>query len=172
MSKAVEKIKEEFEALLPPMIYFFVALHLVSIVRALMLKGTGIALPSTVSITIAALIIAKAVVIADLFPFINRFPDKPLIHNIAWKTLIYALVAMFVHYLERLHEFWRDTGGLVAANEKMLAEMIWPHFWATEIFLFTLILTYCTLRELSRLIGREKMKRIFFGPMPPQPIVP
>jgi hypothetical protein len=166
---AVEKIKEEFHTLLPPMIFFFVALHLVSLVRALMLTGTGVALPSTVTITIAALIIAKAVVIADMLPFINRFPHRPLIYNIAWKTTIYVFVAMSVHYLERLHEFWRDTGGLAAANEKMLAEMIWPHFWATEIFLSTLIFMYCAMRELTRAIGRDKVHRLFFGPMPDAP---
>jgi hypothetical protein len=36
MSKLSEKIKEEIEALLPPTIFFFVALHLVAFVRVLM----------------------------------------------------------------------------------------------------------------------------------------
>ena len=44
MSKLSAKLKEEFLALLPPTIFFFVALHLVAMVRVLMLKGTGLAL--------------------------------------------------------------------------------------------------------------------------------
>ena len=111
MSKLSAKIKEEIEALLPPTIFFFVALHLVAIVRILMLKGTGIALGTSVSVTVAALILGKSVLIADLLPFINRFPDKPLAYNVAWKTAIYVLVAMVVHYLERLVDFWREAGG-------------------------------------------------------------
>ena len=43
MKKVFSKLKEEFKAVLPPTIFFFVALHLVALMRVLMLKGTGIA---------------------------------------------------------------------------------------------------------------------------------
>jgi hypothetical protein len=140
MSKLSAKIKEEFLEILPPSIFFFVALHIVAFTRVLMLKGTGIAPTTSVSVTIAALILGKAVVIADMLPFINRFPEKPLLYNVAWKTAIYLAVAALVHYLERLVDFWREAGGLIAGNEKLLAEIVWPHFWAIQIFLFVLIL--------------------------------
>ena len=83
----------------------------------------------------------------------------------AWKTAIYMVVATILHYLERLVEFWGKTGGFAAANEKLLAAVIWPHFWAVQILLFVLIFMYCAIHELVRIIGREKMKRIFFGPL-------
>src|SRR5207249_7479098 len=135
-------------------------------VRVLMLKGTGISPLSTMSIAVAALILGKAVLIADMLPTINRFPNKPLIYNVAWKTSIYLLVATLIHYLERLFDFWRQTGSFVAGNEKLLAEIVWPHFWAIQIILFVLIVMYCTMHELVRVIGKEKVLRIFFGPMP------
>ena len=93
MSKLSNKLKEEFFALLPPTIFFFVALHIVAFVRVLMLKGTGISPLSSMSVAVAALILGKAVLIADMLPMINRFPNKPLIYNVAWKTLIYLLMA-------------------------------------------------------------------------------
>jgi len=164
MSKLAAKIKEEIEALLPPTIFFVVALHLVALVRVLMLKGTGIALGTSASVTVAALILGKAVVIADLLPFINRYPDKPLVYNVAWKTTIYVLIAMLVHYVEHLVDFWRETGGFIAGNQKLLAEIVWPHFWAIQIFLAVLILMYCTMREFVRVIGGDKVRQIFFGP--------
>jgi len=160
------KLKEEFFKLLPPTIYFFVALHIVAFVRVLMLEKTGIAPSSSISIAVAALILGKAVLIANLLPLINRFPNKPLIYNVAWKTVIYLLLSAVIHYLERLIDFWRETGGFVAGNEKLLAEIIWPHFWAVQIILFVLIAAYCMVHELVRVIGREKAVRIFFGPMP------
>jgi len=104
--------------------------------------------------------------IADLLPLINRYPEKPLIHNIAWKTVIYTLIAMLIHYLERLVEFWRQAGGFVAGNRAMLAEMVWAHFWAVQLLLMTLILMYCTMTEVIRVVGADKMRRMFFGPMP------
>src|SRR5213080_2938657 len=166
MTKLSSKLKEEFFKLLPPTIYFFVALHIVAFVRVLMLKKTGLAPSSTISIAVAALILGKAVLIADMLPLINRFPNKPLIYNVAWKTLIYLLAATLIHYLERLIDFWRQTGGFVAGNQKLLAEIVWPHFWAIQIILVVLIVMYCTMHELVRVIGRQKVLRIFFGPMP------
>jgi hypothetical protein len=160
------KLKEEFFKLLPPMIFFFVALHIVMFIHVLMLKGTGISPLSSVSIAVAALILGKAVLVADMLPMINRFPHKPLIYNVAWKTLIYWLMATLIHYVERLIDFWRHAGGFVAGNKKLFAEIIWPHFWAVQIILFILIAMYCTVHELVRVIGKEKALRIFFGPMP------
>ena len=166
MSKLSTKLKEEFFALLPPTIFFFVALHIVTFVRVLALKGTGISPLSSMSIAVAALILGKAVLIADMLPLINRFPNKPLIYNVAWKTLIYLLASAVIHYVERLIDFWRQAGSFVAGNEKLLAEIVWPHFWAIQIILFVLIVMYCTMHELVRVIGKEKVLRIFFGPMP------
>jgi hypothetical protein len=160
------KLKEEFFKILPPTIYFFVALHIVAFIRVLMLEKTGIAPSSSISIAVAALILGKAVLIADMLPLINRFPNKPLIYNVAWKTVIYWLLSAVIHYLERLIDFWRETGSFVAGNQKLLTEIIWPHFFAIQIILFILIAMYCTVHELVRVIGKEKAMRVFFGPTP------
>lgn len=166
MGKATEKIKEEFLAMIPPTVFFFIALHIVALVRSLMVKATGVSPLTTVSIAIAALVLGKSVLLADLMPFINRFPEKPLIYNVAWKTVIYTLVALLIHYLEHLWDYAREAGGIAAGNRELFAKIIWPHFWAVQIILFVLIVMYCTMHELVRVIGRAKVVRIFFGPMP------
>src|SRR5881398_2341162 len=166
MHKIFEKLKEEFFAILPPTIFFFVALHIVTFIRMLMTKGSHFEPLSTVSIAVASLILGKAVLIADLLPPINRYPDKPFAYNVAWKTTIYLVVAGVIHYLERLIDFSRQAGGIVPGNEKMLTDMVWPHFWAVQIILFVLTLMYCTAHELVRVIGKEKMLRLFFGHTP------
>src|SRR5260221_12566570 len=166
MSKLTSKLKEEFFAGVPATIFFFLALPVVAFVRVLMVKGTGLAPLSTVSIGIAALILGKSVLISGLLPFINRFPERPLVYNIAWKTLIYLLVSVLVHYLERLYDFCRQVGGIAAGNEKLFAEIVWPHFWAVQIILLVLILMYCTMHELARVIGKEKGCGMFLGPFP------
>ena len=166
MDRLPHKLKEEFLALLPPTIFFFVALHIVMFVRILMLKGTEIAPLASVSAAVAALILGKAVLLADMLPIINRFPDKPLIYNVAWKTLIYLLLASLIHYLEHLVEFSNTAGSLAAGNAKLLAEIVWPHFWAIQIVLLVLIASYCLMHELTRVIGRAQVLQIFFGPMP------
>src|SRR5437763_9457090 len=130
MSKVSDKIKEEFLAMIPPTIFFFVALHIVAFIRVLMLKGTGITPMTSVAVTIAALILGKSVLLADMLPMINRFPEKPLIYNIAWKTIIYLVVAAFIHYLERLVDFSRSAGWPVPGIERSRAGIVRTQVWA------------------------------------------
>ena len=78
MSKTGWKLGGEFKKLLPPTIYFFVALHIVVYIRVLMLKDTGLSPMTSASVAVAALIMGKAVLLADMIPGINRFPEQPL----------------------------------------------------------------------------------------------
>ena len=173
MTVRLEKVKEEALALLPPTIFFFVALHIIALVRALITAGAGLPVSSSAQIALSALIIGKAVLLADLWPPINRFPHRPLIYNIAWKTVIYYVVATLIHYLERLFDFSRAAGGIAAGNHRLLAEIIWPHVLAVQIVLLVMIFNYCVIRELGRAMGEERMLSLFFrdphaaGTLPP-----
>ena len=166
MSKFARTVMHEFAEMVPPTIYFFVIFHIVALIRELMTKNTGIDISTSTSIGIASLILGKAVLLANALPFINRFPEKPLIWNVCWKTALYFVVALVIHYLERLYDFWKVAPGLVAANQKLLSEMIWPHFWAIQILLSVLIFVYCVTSELARVVGPGKLKAMFFGPLP------
>lgn len=166
MRNVLEKVKEEFAKLLPPTLFFFITLHMIALIRSLMLKGSGIPIASSIVVTIAALTLGKAVLLADAFPFVNRYPDKPLAYNIAWKTVIYFVAATVIHYLENLYDFWKQADGLLAGNQKLLAEIIWPHFWATEILLVAILFTYCMAREIVRVIGSDKALAMLFGQRP------
>jgi hypothetical protein len=165
MSTLPGKIKHEVMKAIPPTLFFFFILHVVTLIRALMIKGTGISIETSGSVLIASLILGKSVLVADMLPFINRFPDKPLIWNVVWKTLMYAMVALVVHYLERLYDAWKDAPNLLAANHALVSELNWARFWAIQILLVTLILMYCVIAELSRVIGPGRLKTIFFGPL-------
>ncbi|AWY43766.1 hypothetical protein DKY63_29140 [Pseudomonas putida] len=166
MSTVIHKIKHEFMKVLPPTIFFFVILHIVALIRALMIKGSGVDLPVSASVLIASLVLGKCVLIADMLPFINRFPDKPLVWNVTWKTLMYALVALIVHYLERLYDYWKEAPGFTDANSLLWSSINWPRFWAIQILLVTLIFMYCVIAELARVIGRDRLKVMFIGPLP------
>ncbi|KAE9645969.1 hypothetical protein [Pseudomonas sp. PB106] len=167
MNAVMIKVKHEFMKVLPPTVFFFVILHIVALIRSLMIKGSGLDLPVSASVLIASLILGKSVLVADMLPFINRFPNKPLIWNVIWKTLMYALVALTVHYLERLYDFWKEAPNLMDANSLLWASMNWPRFWAVQILLVTLIFMYCVIAELARVIGKDRLKVMFVGPLQP-----
>ena len=160
--RAIGRVKEDVLNLLPPTIFFFIALHLIALVRSLMTAGTGLPSSSTVQIFVASLIIGKAVLIADMLPVINRFPEKPLAYNIGWKTAIYFFIASAIHYLERLYDAAKEAGGIAAGNQKLLSQIVWPHFWGIQIVVLVVLLNYCVIRELGRAMGEEHVFRMFF----------
>jgi len=85
---------------------------------------------------------------------------------VCWKTALYFLIALVIHYLEHLYDFWKVAPGFAAANEKLLSEIVWPHYWAIQLLLLQLIAMYCVVTELARVVGAAKLKATFFGPMP------
>lgn len=166
MNGRFSRLKHELMEAIPPFLYFFVAFHLLAVVRTLMQQEYGIQAGTVMSATIAALIVAKVVLLADLLPIVNRFPDKPLVYNILWKALIYQAAAIVVGYLERLWDAYREAGSFAAANAHMVEAVVWPHFWAVQILMLVLFLQYCTLREFSRAMGGPRMRALFLGPLP------
>lgn len=158
----MHKLKEELLKMVPPTVFFFIALHLIALVRSLMTSGSGLQASSTAQIALSALILGKAVLVADMLPAINRFPQKPLAYNVAWKTAIYFVLASLIHYLERLYDATKGAGSMAAGNHKLLTEMVWPHFWGIQIVILVVILNYCAIRELGRALGEERIFHLFF----------
>jgi hypothetical protein len=170
MSNLSDKLRHEVRELIPVTLFFFVAFQLLALTQALMLKEYGIRVTTFVAATIMAMIVAKVVVLTDHFALVNRFPEKPLIYNVVWKTVIYFVASLVVRYVEHSIHFWRQSAGVAEANRRVFSEIVWPHFWAVQLWLLILLFVYCAFRELVRALGRERIIAMFFTePVPPAP---
>ncbi|SPB13759.1 hypothetical protein NOV72_01023 [Caballeronia novacaledonica] len=159
-------IKRNFVEALPPTIFFFVILQVIAIAVSLVTYGTMITLDVFGSVALIALVMGKSVLFANLLPFVNRFPEKPLMWNVLWKTGIYALVAIVARFIERLYHFWKPGFGFLDASHALALEINWARFWGIHLLLVTLLAMYCVLAELARVLGRERLRVMFFGPLP------
>jgi RsiW-degrading membrane proteinase PrsW (M82 family) len=162
MKNLGHKLKHELRQLVPVIVFFFVAFQLLAFTQTMMLEQYGIRVSVFLTATVAALVVAKVVLIADHLPLINRFPEKPLIYNVVWKTVIYFAASFAVRYVERLIDSWRDSANFAEANRHLLDEVVWPHFWGVQLWLFILLLLYCAFRELVRSLGQDRIIRLFF----------
>lgn len=165
MGKVWDGVRREIREAIPPAIFFFFAFQLLAFTKSLMLREYGVDTWTFVGTTVGALVVAKVVLIADHLPFVNKFPTKPLIYNVVWKTMIYYAASFVVRYIEHLIHFWRKSGSFEGANRMIIEEIVWPHFWAVMIWLLVLLLAYCTIREFQRVVGPERVRRMFFGPL-------
>ena len=162
MKTLLVKVKHEVLSIIPPTLFFFVAIGLLMLTKRLMLQQYGIPFSDFAAVVIGALIVGKVVLIADALPFINRYPDKPLIYNVVWKTIIYVLAAFLVRLAEHLVPLIIKYGSFREAIAHLADEIVWPHFWIIYLWLSVLLFVYCALRELIRAIGRDQVLRLFF----------
>lgn len=164
MSNIIPRMKREIIEAIPTVVFFFIVFQLLAFTRALILKEYGIEVSTFVNATLGALIVGKVVLVADLLPIMNRFPNKPLLYNIVWKTFIYMVAAILVRYVENLIPLILKYKNLAEANRHLLDEAVWPYFWLVQVWLTVCFLMYCTTRELIRILGRKQMRTMFFGP--------
>ena len=163
MPRILKTFRREFLHVLPPTLFFFVAFNVISINKALMLREHGIDFAGFAGATVGAMLVGKVLLVADKFPAINRFPEKPLIYNVLWKTMIYMLAVFLVRYVEHLVPVAIEAGKLSGVHTHLLEEIIWPRFWSIQIWLLVLFFVYATAHELVRYIGRDEAMRIFLG---------
>lgn len=157
-----DRIKHEIREFLPVALFFLVAFQLLALTQSLMLKEEGIRVSSYVAAALGALIVAKVILIADYFSFVNRFPHKPLIYNVLWKTGVYFVASVLVRYGEHLIHFWRQSGSFAAANRSILAEVNWWHLLVVQLWLLVLLFLYCLANELVRRLGARRVFELYF----------
>ena len=68
MGKFLSFIKKEFLEMLPPTIFFFIVFHILYFIKSLIADEYGVSITSSIAATIGALIVGKAILIADNYP--------------------------------------------------------------------------------------------------------
>ena len=165
MNNILQRLKREFLGVIPAAVFFFIAFQLLGLTRAMILREHGVQISTFAGATVGALIVAKVVLIVDMLPFANRFRHKPLIYSVIWKTAIYLIAAFLVRNVERLVHLIREYGDFAVASSHLLEEFTRPHFWIVQMWLMLLFLMFSVTRELIQVLGSERVRTMFLGPI-------
>jgi len=153
----------EFLEILPPTIFFLVGFNLIVLTTNLILVDYKAQFASFMIATASALVVAKAVLVANAMPAIRRYDRAPLIRPILFKTVFYWAAVFIVRLLEHWirYRFGGDYvfGGFVP---HVVATFSWDRFIAIQLWIFVLFLVYVTASEFNRLFGRGELGRILF----------
>jgi hypothetical protein len=153
----------EFLEILPPTIFFFIGFNLIVLTTNLILADYGAQVASFLIATASALVVAKAVLVANAMPAIRRYDRAPLIRPILFKTVFYWAAVFIVRLLEHWirYRFGGDYvfGGFVP---HVVATFSWDRFIAIQLWIFVLFLVFVTASEFNRLFGHGELRRILF----------
>lgn len=158
--RLISGIAHEFRRMLPPTLFFMVCFNmLVLTVETLSFGAREI---SYVSATIGALLIGKAVLLAEMLPFLNRYTHRPLLVGTLWKAFILYLVTSALHLLEKFISA-RNSGGSFSAGLSVEVDAFdWTHFWIVQMWLVILLLVYVCFRDLVQAVGPGRVRVLFF----------
>ena len=160
-SRVITFVIKEFEEIVPPTLFFVAGFNIIVITTQLVLDDYFVQIGSFLIATATALVVGKAVLVANALPFLRRFDRAPLIQPIMFRTLVYFTVVFVVRFLEKIVEYWFGGGTLAAIPEYMTEHFSWHRFAAIQIWIFVLFLIYVTATELNTLFGDGELSKIF-----------
>src|SRR5580658_3862584 len=163
------RIFHEAREALAPTIFFFVGFNFVVLTTNLLLADYGAAAFNFMVATLAALVVGKAVLVANAMPYVRHYDRAPLIRPILFKTVFYSVIVFLARLLERFVHY-----SLVEHNRPRgfasytMSTFSWDRFLAVNLWIMVLFLIYVTASEVARLFGRGELWRLFFTSRPTQ----
>jgi len=162
-SRIATFIVKELKEVLPPTLFFAVGFCFIELTTQLILDDYLVRFANYMVAVGVALVVGKAVLVANLLPFLRRFDTAPLIWPVLLKTVVYTVVVFLVRVLERLLEYWLGGGGTSAIPDYVSTHFVWHRFAANQLWIFVLFLIYTSISELSMRLGHGELFRLFFG---------
>jgi hypothetical protein len=148
----------ELREMVPPTIFFFIGFNLILLTTNLLLADYGAAFGSFMLATAAALVVGKAVLIANATQSIRRYDRAPLLRPILFKTAFYWAVVFVARLLEHWIRYWIvEHHPLGTFLPHMVATFDWHRFIAIQLWIFVLFLIYETATELNHLFGEGEL---------------
>jgi len=163
MSGIIDKVKEEVRKILVVALFFSTGFCLIHVCTLLFSEGSDLQIASITKGLVGGFIVAKVLLMMDLLPFVNAFPSRPLVNNVVWKSSLYVAGGVIFLYIEPFLKNVFKGAGLYSAHLHAWEELMLPRTWATVIFLAMLMVVFVAFQELSRVIGKDRMKHMFFG---------
>ena len=156
------RLLHEFREVLPPTIFFFVGFNFVVFTTNLLVAQYSVAVSNFMLATVAALVVGKAVLVANKMPLLRRYDRAPLIQPIPFKTAFYWITVFFARLIERFVHF-----SLIERNPPgdffpyLITTFSWHRFSAISLWILVLFLIYVTASEFSQLFGPGELQRLF-----------
>lgn len=159
-------VLHEVQEALPPTIFFFVGFNFIVLTTNLLVAQYLVAVSNFMLATVAALVVGKAVLVANKIALLRRYDRAPLIQPILFKTAFYWLVVFLARLLERFVHFALEGNPPGDFFAYLMTTFSWHRFSAISLWILALFLIYVTASEFSHFFGPGEMRRLLFTRRP------
>ena len=160
------RLLHEVREALPPTIFFFVGFNFIVLTTNLLVAQYLVAVSNFMLATVAALVVGKAVLVANKIPLLRRYDRAPLIQPNLFKTAFYWVVVFLARLLERFVHFALEGNPPGHFTAYLMTTFSWHRFSAISLWILVLFLIYVTASEFSHLFGPGEMRRLLFTRRP------
>src|SRR5215469_9983134 len=154
---------KELKEVLPPTVFFAAGFNLIVLTINLVLADYLAGFANFMVATMAALVVGKAVLVANAMPFLRRFGTAPMIQPVLFKTIVYWAVVFLVRFLEKLVEYFFAGGTFAGIPKYVTTHFTWHRFAAIQIWIFVLFLMFTSVSELKTGLGDGELAKMFFS---------
>jgi hypothetical protein len=160
-NKYVEFAIHEFKEIIPPTIFFAIGFNLIIFTQRTILADDLFQFVGLMVATVAALVVGKAVLVANAMPFLKRFDNAPLVQPILFKTVVYWAFVFVARLLEGYIHYMIDERRIVGFFRFLLSEFSWHRFIFVQTWILILFLIYTTGVELNRYLPGGLFRVLF-----------
>jgi hypothetical protein len=158
-----ERVRHELIEYAFNVAYLTVVFATFTIYRRLLLAAHDITYTNYWFALIEALILGKVIMIGGVFHLGRGLEDKPLIYPTLYKTVVFTIFCAVFTLAEHAIKGLVSGHGVVAGLAEFTAQG-YEVILANSMVVFVALIPFFAVKELGRVMGREKIGRLFFKP--------
>jgi hypothetical protein len=161
-----DKVRHELIEYAFNVVYLTIVFAAFTIYRRLLLSAHDISYTNYGFALIEALILGKVIMIGGVFRLGRGLEDRPLIFPTLYKTAAFTVLCFLFTLAEHAIKGLVSGDGVAAGLSKYAAQG-YEVILANSMVVFVALIPFFAVKELGRVMGREKIGSLFFTPRSP-----
>jgi hypothetical protein len=141
-------------------VYLWLLLGLFSIHKSIVLNGQNLLYHQGFAV-INAVLLAKVMLMAEMFHVADNLKNKPLIYPIMFKSAIYSIILVSFYIIEEtLIGMWHGKTAMESIPDVGGGSL--KGILVVGLMMFVVLIPFFALKEISRAIGDDNLYKLFF----------
>lgn len=159
----MQALKRELKKIGSLALFFFIGFGYILLLMKLFLKEYSISTYVLSKALVGSIVAAKAVILMEMTPWMERFRGSARYASVLYKTMIYTLAVLIIGIIERFIDGYLKTKSFSGAVEMFIhSEHFYP-FLATILCIAIVFLIHNIFQEIDTYMGKGNLLKFFFN---------